>query len=297
MSKLPILEPVPDQAVNQVLDIQHDTDPAKDYGPARRIPHLGHALLFFTLAAFVYLVVAAILLSAAHIHTDQQAMQHLGLQLLAQVLAYIVTLALAAWIFTKLWSKPFLVGIEWNVLGARRRWFWIVPFGVLLSIAAQLADSRLPSPPKSPLDAFFHTPAAAWLLTACGVLIFPLMEEVAFRGFLLPALATAYDWLALERTPAGIRRWESSSLHSIPALIFATFFSSLGFAFIHGAQLSFSLGLMGVLFSVSLALSWVRIRAHSLAASVLLHATYNLTTFAAAFIASGGYRHLDRLAK
>jgi len=292
-----LLEPVPDQAPNQVLDIQHDTDPAEDHGPARRIPHLGHALLFFTLAAFMYLVSAAVILSSAHIHTDEQAMQHLGLQLFIQVLAYVLTLALSAWLFTRIWNKPFLTGIEWNFLGVRRRWFWIIPVGILLSIAAQLADLHLPQPPKSPLEDFFHSPLNAWLLTLCGVVVFPLMEEVAFRGFLLPALATAYDWLALERTPAGIRRWESSSLHSIPALIFATFFSSLGFAFIHGAQLSFSLGLMGVLFSVSLALSWVRIRAHSLAASVLLHATYNLTTFASAFIASGGYRHLERLSK
>ena len=54
---------------------------------------------------------------------------------------------------------------------------------------------------------------------------------------------------------------------------------------------------LAVLFVVSLVLSWVRIKAHSLAASVLLHATYNFTTFATAFIASGGYRHLERLTK
>jgi len=297
MSKLPILEPVPDQAANQALDIQHDTDPAQDHGPARRIPHLGHAILFFTIAAFMYLVCAAIILSAAHIHTDQEALQHLGLQLLAQVMAYVFTLAFSAWVFARIWSKPFLTGIEWNFLGVRRRWFWIIPLGVLLSVAAQLTDLHLPQPAKSPLDAFFRTPLNAWLLTLCGVIVFPIMEEVAFRGFLLPAFATAYDWLALDRTPAGLRRWETSSLHSIPALIFASVFSSLGFALIHGDQLSFSLGFLAVLFVVSLVLSWVRIKAHSLAASVLLHATYNFTTFATAFIASGGYRHLERLTK
>jgi uncharacterized protein len=292
-----LLEPVPDQAPNQVLDIQHDIDPAKDHGPSRRIPHLGHALLFFTIAAFMYLISAAIILSSAHIHTDEQAMQHLGLQLLAQVMAYAFTLALSAWLFTRIWNKPFLTGIEWNFLGVRRRWFWIIPLGILLSIAAQLADIHLPQPAKSPLEDFFRSPLNAWLLTLCGVIIFPLMEEVAFRGFLLPALATAYDWLALDRTPAGLHRWESSTAQSVPALVFATVFSSFGFALIHGAQLSFSLGFLAVLFVVSLVLSWIRIKAHSVAASVLLHATYNLTTFAAAFIASGGYRHLERLTK
>ena len=284
-----MLEPVHDQT----LDIQHDTDPAQDHGPARRIPHLGHALFFFSLSIMIYLLCAAVVLSAARIRPEQ-IMQHLGLGLLIQSLAYALTLAAAAWIFPYLWSKPFLKGIEWNALSASRRWFWIIPLGVVVSIAAQVADAHIPQQ-KSILDDFFTTPHNAWLLTACGVLLFPLFEEVAFRGFLLPALATAYDWLALERTPAGLRRWETSTAHSAPALLFGAVFSSLAFAFMHGDQLSFSFGLMGVLFAVSLVLSWVRIKSHSVACSVLLHATYNLTTFATAFIASGGYRHLEKL--
>ena len=285
-----MLEPIPDQ----VLDIQHDPDPAQDHGPARRIPHLGHAFFFFSLSIMVYLLCAVAVLTAAHVHPEQ-LMQHLGLGLLIQVLAYALTLAAAAWIFPHLWSKPFLAGIGWNILSATRRWFWIIPLGIVLSLAAQVTDAHIPQPPKSPLDSFFHTPLDAWLLTACGVLLFPLFEEVAFRGFLLPALATAYDWLALERTPAGLRRWETSTAHSIPALLFGAVFSSLAFTLIHGDQLSFSIGLMAVLFVVSLVLSWVRIKSHSVACSVLLHATYNLATFATAFIASGGYRHLEKL--
>ena len=285
-----MLEPIPDQ----VLDIQHDPDPAQDHGPARRIPHLGHAFFFFSLSIMMYLLTAAGVLTAARIRPEQ-LMQHLGLGLLIQVLAYILTLVAAFWIFPYLWTKPFLIGIEWNALSVTRRWFWIVPLGIVLSIAAQLADAHIPEVAKSPLDSFFTTPRDAWLLTACGVLLFPLFEEVAFRGFLLPALATAYDWLALDRTPAGLRRWETSSGHSTPALIFGAVFSSLGFALIHGDQLSFSFGFMAVLFIVSLVLSWVRIKSHSVACSVLLHATYNLTTFATAFIASGGYRHLEKL--
>ena len=285
------LEPIADQA----LDIQHDTDPAHDHGPARRIPHLGHALLFFSLTLMSFALCIIAILSAAHIHTDEAARQHPGLSLLAQVLAYILTLAAAAWIFPRLWTKSFLQGIQWNALAARRRWFWIMPLGIVLSFAAQLAESRLPALSKDPFDAFFHVPLHAWLFTACGVLIIPLFEEIAFRGFLLPAFATAYDWLALERTPSGFRRWETSTLHSTPALIFAAVFSSLAFALIHGDQLNFSLGLLAVLFVVSLVLSWVRIRSHSVACSVLLHATYNLTTFATAIVVSGGYRHLERL--
>jgi len=296
MPKLPILEPIPipERAIDQALDIQHDTDPAEDHSRARRIPHLGHAIFFFSLTVLCFALCLIAVLSAAHIHTDQ-AVQHPGLTLLAEVLAYAVTLLASAAIFSRLWAVPFLKGIQWNFLAARRRWFWIVPPAIVLSLLAQIADTRFPPPPKSPLDAFFHTPLHAWLFTVVGVFLIPFFEEVAFRGFLLPALATAYDWLALERSPAGLRRWETSTAHSTPSLFFAAVFSSLAFALIHGDQLSYSLGPLSVLFTVSLALSYARLRNHSVACSFLLHATYNLTTFATAIIASGGYRHLDRL--
>jgi hypothetical protein len=57
MSDQPAVEAVDPQAIVKPLeikplDIQHDTDPADDHGLARRIPHLGHTVLFFSLALF-----------------------------------------------------------------------------------------------------------------------------------------------------------------------------------------------------------------------------------------------------
>jgi membrane protease YdiL (CAAX protease family) len=283
------------QIDDQALDIQHDTDPAPDLGPARRIPHMGHAALFFSITLLVYLTLAAALLTAAHIHTEEQAMQHLGMQLLIQVLAYVLTLGVAAWIFPKFWSRPFLDGIEWNSLATARHWWVIVPLGILLSIGAQLLDAHLPQPQKLPIKDLFNTPTHAWTLTIFGILLVPVFEEIAFRGFLLPAFATAYDWLALDRTPAGLHKWEATGGHTLPALVFGAVFSSIAFALIHGSQLSFSWGLLSVLFAVSLCLSWVRIRYHSVSASVLMHAAYNLTTFATAIYATGLYRHLEKM--
>jgi membrane protease YdiL (CAAX protease family) len=286
---------MPMPSPEQALDIQHDTDPAPDFGPARRVPHLGHAALFFSITLLVYLTLAAAVLTATHIRTEEQAMQHFGLQLFIQVLAYVLSLAFSAWVFAKLWSKPFLLGIEWNALATKRRWFIILPLGILLSIAAQLLDAHLPQPPRLPIQDLFNTPAHAWMLTIFGVLLVPVFEEIAFRGFLLPAFATAYDWLALDRTPAGLRTWESSTAHTTPALIFGAVFSSIAFALIHGGQLSYSWGLLSVLFAVSLCFSWVRIRFHSVSASVLMHATYNLATFVTALYVTGFYRHLERM--
>jgi membrane protease YdiL (CAAX protease family) len=135
------------------------------------------------------------------------------------------------------------------------------------------------------------TPHGAWLTAAFGVLLAPLTEEIAFRGFLLPALATAYDWLALDRSPAGLRKWENSSMHSRSAVVFAAIFSSLPFALLHYQ----GWGVVAVLYGVSLVLSFVRIRTHSVACSTLLHSAYNLTIFAAIFAYTSCFHHLERL--
>jgi membrane protease YdiL (CAAX protease family) len=287
---------VPEAVESKVLDIQHDTDPAQDHGPAKRIPHLGHALLFFTLAFFLVNLCALAFFSAVHIRLETME-QHPGLALASQALAYVLALVASAWLFPRLWERSFLHGIQWNVLAVHRRWYWMVAGGVLLSAAAQTALHFLPEPQTKVFDDLLKTQHSAWLLAAFAVLLAPLTEEIAFRGFLLPALATAYDWLALERTPAGVERWQNSSMHSASALLFAAVFSSVPFALLHADQLSHAWGPLGVLYGVSLVLSFVRIRTHSVSCSAMMHATYNCTIFVVIYFSSGGFRHLDKLSR
>ena len=295
MSDVPLTEVA---AEPTVLDIQHDTDPAQDHGIARRIPHLGHAILFFAIALMATVVCVVGAFAAAHLHSPEEMLERPGLALGSQALGYVVTLAAAAWVFPRLWGKSFLRGIEWNALAARRRWMWVVPVAVALSAAAQGTLHFLPTTPgQSPIEDMMRTAPGAWMLALFGVLLAPLTEEIAFRGFLLPALATAYDWLALDRTPAGLQRWQSSTGHSAAALLFGALFSSLPFALLHAGQVAHAWAVLGVLFVVSLALSYVRIVTHSVACSTLMHATYNCTIFAVLFIASGGFRHLDKLSR
>jgi uncharacterized protein len=286
--------PVPDAVEPKALDIQHDTDPAKDHGLAKRIPHLGHAILFFSLAFLMLALCQLGIFTLAHVRLES-ALEHPGIGLASQALAYVLTLALSAWLFPHLWEFSFLQGIHWNFLAARRYWYWILVGGVLLSAAAQASLQLLPVPKTSTFDSLLTTPHAAWLLMAFAVLLAPLTEELAFRGFLLPALATAYDWLALERSPAGLDRWQRSSLHSTSALVFSAIFSSIPFVLLHADQLSHAWGALGVLYGVSLVLSFVRIRTHSLACSTLMHATYNFSIFAVILLTTGGFRHLEKL--
>lgn len=280
--------------VAKALDIQHDTDPAQDHGPARRIPHLGHALLFFSIAWMMLVLCAVVVMGIAHLHSEEAIKSHQGLGVLAQAVSYVLTLTFAWWLFPRLWERSFLHGLQWNILAARRRWYWIILGGVAMSALAQFSLRFVAQPKNSPMDHLLATTSGAWLMTAFGVLLAPLAEEIAFRGFLLPALATAYDWLAMERTPAGLQRWQNSAMHSAAALVFAAIFSSVPFALMHAGQLEHAWGALGILYGVSLVLSVVRIRTYSVACSVLMHATYNLTVFAVLFVGTDGYRHMEK---
>ena len=278
----------------KALDIQHDTDPARDHGPAKHIPHIGHALLFFIIAWLSLSLCVLVVMGAAHLRTEEQIKAHQGLAMLGQGVSYLLTLGVAWLLFPRLWDESFSKGIEWNWLAPKRWWYWILLAGAGMSGLAQFALRFVSEPKNSPLDQILRTTHGAWMMTVFGVLLAPVTEEIAFRGFLLPALAIAYDWLALERTPAGLQKWQSSSMHSRAALLFAAIFSSIPFALMHAGQLQHAWGALGILYGVSLVLSFVRIRMNSVAASTLMHAIYNFTVFAVLFVGTDGYRHMEK---
>jgi len=280
----------------QAFDIQHDTDPADDHGTARRIPHMGHALLFFVIVAVSLALCGGLTYALSHVHTQAQVLAHPGLGLVAQGGGYLLALGISAWIFPHLWDRSFLTGIHWNFQIARRRWVWVLTTGLLATIVAQVALHFVSTPANAPVDQLLQNTRIVWLTAVFGVVLGPLMEELAFRGFLLPALATAYDWLSLERSPAGLQHWQSTTVHSRAALIFSAIVSSIPFAYMHAAQIGYAWGVVGILYGVSLVLSYVRIRTHSLACSTLLHSAYNFTIFALLFLSTSGFRHMEKIA-
>ena len=282
-------------ALDEPLDIQHDPFPADDHGTARRIPHLGHTLLFFSITATAFFLCLLVLAVAVRGRVQPGGGMDTAVSLGAESATYIIALSAAYWVFPMLWKRSFVRGIHWNGLAARRNWYRLVGLGVALSALAQFGEHFVTEPKSPEIDKLMHTVGGAWGVMLLGTLLAPMMEEIAFRGFLLPALATAYDWLSLERTPAGLRHWEQTTGHTPGGLVFAAIFSSLLFALVHAPQLEYSWGPVGLLFGVSLIFAFVRVRTHSVACSTLVHLSYNLTIFVAALIATGGFRHLDRL--
>jgi hypothetical protein len=294
-----ILQPPMDNTPNEAPDAE----------PPARIPHLGHALLFLVLTGALLLLAQVFLLAFAHtapkiasLPTTQSvgashAADNVPPKLLigSEAFCYIATLGVSWFLFPLFWRRPFADGLQLNGSAAMRNALRLIPIGITLSFIVQTVSSLITMPKSIPMDDFFRTPADVWLITAFGTLLAPLFEEVFFRGFLLPAFAIAYDWLSLPRIPAAREQWNSSNVLSFPGLVFSAVLTSILFALLHGKQTAFTWPVLLLLFCVSLVLTAVRIRLRSVLASTLVHASYNFAVFLSAFIATGGYRHLDHL--
>ena len=196
-----------------------------------------------------------------------------------------------------IWHKGFFAGIQWNgrtALRLRQRLFITAAICFALALINGLL---LPGPADAPIDKIFRAPGAAWLLFAFGVTFAPFFEEMVFRGFLLPALCTACDWVHEKTSGVPVRPLDETDQPrwSIPAMVVASILTSLPFAGMHAAQTGYSLGPFILLIGVSLALCWARLSTRSLAASVMVHASYNFLLFFLMAIGTGGFKHLDKM--
>src|ERR1700735_2449234 len=219
--------------------------------PPVRIPHLGHALLFLAIAGVLLLITQVLLLALAH-PSAVSAKTPFSPKFLvgSEAFSYIVTLAVSWFIFPLFWKRSFAVGIQANLDAARRNALRLIPMGLILSFAVQAMSSLTTLPKNIPIDNFFRSRSDVWLITAFGVLLAPLFEEILFRGFLLPAFAIAYDWLSLPRLPADRDRWTSPNHLPRPALAFSAVLTSILFALLHGEQTAFTWPILLLLFGV-----------------------------------------------
>jgi hypothetical protein len=286
---------------NEVAPCNGSSDGQEGETPLRRIPNLGHALVFVGFTGLLLIVLELVLVSLGRapgaVHGGVTTLLHPKMQIALLATTYLTSL-LAAWFFYPLlWHRSFLDGIEWRWATARSLASRLIALGLVLGMMVQIATNFITPPKTRPVDAFFQTQADAWLITLFGTILAPLFEEVCFRGFLVPAIAIAYDWLCLPRTPEARARWQTTTTLTPAALVFSAVLSSVLFALMHATQVAHLWAALLVLFTISLVLTWVRVKTGSVAASVLVHGAYNFFVFLMVMIATGGYRHLERMAK
>lgn len=252
-------------------------DPVELRPLTKETPTLLETVAFFTLAAILLIAIQGFGAALAiHWHLfGKITLMHLALEprftIPMMVVSYGIVLLAAAALFRRAWGRGFLEGVHWNSYQARRYWIWLPLLGVGMGLAIQLASNYLPVPKELPVDAFFRNALDAWMVALFGVFIAPVAEEIAFRGFLYPSL----------------RRWTGR--------IVAAILTSLPFTFLHAQQVAHAWAPLSMVFLVSMVLVAVREKTGSVAASALLHASYNFSIFAVIFVASGGFLHLERL--
>ncbi len=267
-----------------------------------RIPHFGHLCLLGALTFVSLIAVALLTRSALYFHlfgisTLKQAITDIHYTLGTMAALYLFTFGISLFVFPLFWHKSFLDGLQWRALTAlhlRRRLF---SAAILCFVLALINGVLMPGPQDTPIDKIFRAPGAAWLMFAFGVTFAPFFEEILFRGFLLPALCTAYDWTAerfsgdpsLATDENGHPQW------SIMAMFFGSVLTSIPFAWMHAEQTGYAAGPLLLLVCVSLVLCWARLSTRSLAASVLVHACYNFLLFSIMLIGTSGFRHLDKM--
>jgi len=229
-------------------------------------------LIFLTIVALVVFVLTVALIARVWLYPHTAFGEILRFPLVSvagQSVAYLLILAYMYVLVTRERRRPdFLAAIHWNWPSSIAVY---VLTGFALSLALQGLAHLLPIPKELPIDNFFRTPAEAWALSILSVTLAPMMEEFFFRGFLYPVLARRLG---------------------LPVAVLIT---ALGFALLHGAQLTFAWGPVLVIFLVGIVLTMVRAKQNSVAASVLIHMAYNGTITVAMFAATDGFRHLEKL--
>jgi len=188
----------------------------------------------------------------------------------AQCLAYLGVLAFMHHLVTTQYGRRFNDAVRWMAPPAGV-WLYYVAGGVALAFGVGLLGRYLPFPSHLPIDKYFQDRASAWLITVFGVSLAPLVEELFFRGFFYPVVARRL----------GV---------TLGAVLTAT-----GFALMHSAQLAHAWGPLLVLFLVGMALTITRILTRSVVPGFMMHIGYNGTLFTLLYVASDGFRHLEKV--
>ncbi len=244
-----------------------------DRFPIWSLGDVGMVAGFFLLAGFFFSILALLIAAGLPMFKTRTAFQILSdvrIAVLTQFAAYVATFWFVYRMIARHYGADFLDAIRW-AWPRKSHPAWFVLGGVALAYAMTALQAVVPMPAEVPLDKFLKTTMGVWVLAIFGSLLAPFAEEVFFRGLLFPAVA--------RRTSVAI----------------SVAVTSLFFALLHGTQLGWSWGPLLLLFSVGVALTLVRAFSQSVAASALVHVSYNVTLFTFLYMGTNGFRNLDKV--
>jgi membrane protease YdiL (CAAX protease family) len=294
-----------EEEIPRPLDVPHVEEAIIEpeyLAPQPNIPNFAHLLVLIALSLVGLLGSSLLVRTGIYFHlygvtSVKSALTDIHYTIGSMGALYVVTFVAALIVFPRLWHKSLFAGLQWNGFAAVHRARTLLFAAALCFVLAMVDEAVLPGPTNAPIDKLFDSRAAAWLLFAFGVTFAPFFEEIVFRGFLLPALCTGFDW-TLEQATGIPARYPDAAGHpqwSLGAMVFGAVATSVPFALMHAEQTAWSLGPFVLLVCVSLVLCWARLSTRSLAASVFVHASYNLLLFTLMLLGTQGFRHLDKM--
>lgn len=174
--------------------------------------------------------------------------------LLAQLIAYALIFGALYGVFQVRYGQPFWRSLGWKfpVPGAGASFFW----GPLLAFAVGFLGTLLRTPEiPNPFQQMFQDRTTVIAFAIFVVIIGPVCEELAFRGFLMPLL---------------MRSFGAASGIVLTGVLFGC---------LHGSELSWSWRHMLLIATAGTVFGWVRYRTGSTAPAAFMHASYNLTQF------------------
>jgi hypothetical protein len=234
-----------------------------------------YLLLFYVVAGeLLGLVVATVAAVAFHIpFSELQDLAGPGasVAIVSQALLSFATLAFLYVLVRGRTGAPFWPAVGWRELrgltsGAVTAMRYVfLGFGLALLVSG--ASKYLDTDKTLPMEELFRNRQTVVMLMVLGILVAPFIEETLFRGCLYPVIARRFG---------------------VPVGIVAT---GIVFGLAHAPQLWGGWGQIALLMGVGMVLTYIRARAGTVAASYLVHVSYNSILFAGLFFATGGLRH------
>ena len=278
----------------------HDR-PAVSFSSVRLPDDLRISWSWFHLLLFIFAGIASLfvvptfiaIVVAAYSHKSQLQLQSLftnaGFLVATQVLWFAAVFLFLYVTLGVLRDAPFWRTLGWRKIsetigqGMYKPWMFFIS-GSGLAIFVALGSSRVKNAEKAPIEELFKDPHAAMLLMAMAVLIAPLVEETVFRGYLYPLFASKLSKLAGK---FGVDSTRAVRFGTSSGILITGFL----FGMMHGSQLGWNLGLVGLLTFVGIIFTFARAATGTVLASFLMHLGYNSLIAVSSIIATHGFQH------
>ncbi len=211
-------------------------------------------LLFFIGLCVPCLLIAAVLVRVAAIFIHIPAPVML---LLIMSVWYFLAFGSVAVMFRIRYDRPFWQSLGWWPISISAAAGAILA-GPILAISLGLLESALRTPQiAAPFEQMLGSPGVIILFGILAVILGPVAEELAFRGFLMPLLTRSVG------AAAGI---------VITGFIFGC---------MHGYEYQWSWQFMLLISLAGCVFGWAKYKTQSTAAAAFMHSAFNLTQFAA----------------